>query len=187
MPSAASSLRLAARRCQQCRVSRPAAAPASLIRTFASSASRFEGEPTKESKEVSAQSAAAVSAPALSPEEAAAAKLEETIAALRAGTLAEQSAKVISSRMSQSVRRRRPIEMPVKYQTQGFMNMGEAPADSEEDPDFEEDDIPSIAHGQLEQHREYREYARLAAWEMPLLSSMFSYLRITRMGREGWD
>jgi len=54
--------------------------------------------------------------------------------------------------------------------------MGEAPIDSQEDPEFQEDDITSLAHGELEQHREYREYARLAAWEMPLLSSMFSHV-----------
>ena len=52
------------------------------------------------------------------------------------------------------------------------MNMGEAPHDSIEDPEFEEDDISSLAHGQLDQHREYRHYARLMAWEMPLLTSM---------------
>lgn len=53
--------------------------------------------------------------------------------------------------------------------------------EEEEDPElltderdedvFEEDDIMSMAHGKLEEFREYREYARIAAWEMPLLSS----------------
>lgn len=42
-----------------------------------------------------------------------------------------------------------------------------------EDDDFQGDDITSLGHGELEQHREMREYARIAAWEMPLLSSMF--------------
>ena len=36
---------------------------------------------------------------------------------------------------------------------------------------FNEDDITSMAHGKLEEHREHREYARIAIWEMPLLSS----------------
>ncbi|KAK1762407.1 37S ribosomal protein S24, mitochondrial [Phialemonium atrogriseum] len=36
--------------------------------------------------------------------------------------------------------------------------------------DFEEDDILSMGHGKLEEHRELREYARIAIWEMPLLS-----------------
>jgi len=54
----------------------------------------------------------------------------------------------------------------------GALNMGVEPSEyPEEDPEFEEDDITSLAHGQLEQHREYRHYARLAAWEMPLLTS----------------
>lgn len=33
------------------------------------------------------------------------------------------------------------------------------------------DDISTLGHGELERHREMRHYARLAAWEMPLLSS----------------
>ncbi|KAI5922706.1 mitochondrial ribosomal subunit protein-domain-containing protein [Camillea tinctor] len=54
--------------------------------------------------------------------------------------------------------------------------------EEEEDPElitdelnedeFDEDDVPSLAHGKLEEIREYREYARLAAWEMPLLSKL---------------
>ncbi|KAI1081252.1 mitochondrial ribosomal subunit protein-domain-containing protein [Whalleya microplaca] len=54
--------------------------------------------------------------------------------------------------------------------------------DDEEDPDlltndldedeFDEDDILSLAHGKLEEFREYREYSRVAAWEMPLLSKL---------------
>lgn len=59
----------------------------------------------------------------------------------------------------------------------GALNMGVDPSENpEEDPEFEEDDITSLAHGQLEQHREYRHYARLAAWEMPLLTSETSIL-----------
>lgn len=42
---------------------------------------------------------------------------------------------------------------------------------SGEDEEFKGDDISSAGHGELEQHREMREYARIAAWEMPLLSS----------------
>ncbi|KAK0733272.1 mitochondrial ribosomal subunit protein-domain-containing protein [Lasiosphaeria miniovina] len=36
--------------------------------------------------------------------------------------------------------------------------------------DFEEDDMLSMSHGKLEEHREAREYARITVWEMPLLS-----------------
>lgn len=35
----------------------------------------------------------------------------------------------------------------------------------------DEDDISSMAHGKLDEIREHRHYARVAAWEMPLLSS----------------
>lgn len=58
-----------------------------------------------------------------------------------------------------------------------FLNMGETEAielDEDEDPG---EDIPTLAHGELEAHREKRHYARLAAWEMPLLSSKPSILR----------
>ncbi|KAL8732182.1 MAG: hypothetical protein Q9166_002929 [cf. Caloplaca sp. 2 TL-2023] len=55
----------------------------------------------------------------------------------------------------------------------GLMAMGEVDEqDSGEDEDFEGDDITSTAHGELEQHREIREYARIAAWEMPMLSKL---------------
>jgi len=37
--------------------------------------------------------------------------------------------------------------------------------------DFEEDDITSMGHAKLEEHREMRQYARIAVWDMPLLSS----------------
>lgn len=58
----------------------------------------------------------------------------------------------------------------------GFMNMGvkRGAEDFElEDPEFQGDDITSMAHGQLEEHREFRQYARIAAWEMPLLTRKF--------------
>lgn len=48
------------------------------------------------------------------------------------------------------------------------------PTSAIEDPDplVEGDDITPLAHAELDQHREMRQYARLAAWEMPLLSSI---------------
>lgn len=55
----------------------------------------------------------------------------------------------------------------------GFFAMGELEEqDSGEDEEFEGDDITSLGHGELEQHREMRHYARIAAWEMPLLSKL---------------
>lgn len=38
------------------------------------------------------------------------------------------------------------------------------------DEDYFADDITSHGHGELQKHRELREYARLIAWELPLLS-----------------
>lgn len=37
---------------------------------------------------------------------------------------------------------------------------------------YEEDDISSLGHAELDQHRELREMVRIAAWEMPLLSTL---------------
>ncbi|KAH8701922.1 mitochondrial ribosomal subunit protein-domain-containing protein [Talaromyces proteolyticus] len=37
---------------------------------------------------------------------------------------------------------------------------------------FHDDEITSMAHAELELHREVREYARIAAWDMPLLSKL---------------
>lgn len=42
------------------------------------------------------------------------------------------------------------------------------------DDTFNDDEITSMAHAEMELHREVREYARIAAWDMPLLSSMLS-------------
>lgn len=39
------------------------------------------------------------------------------------------------------------------------------------DQKYLEDNVTPLGHDELEQQREYREYARLAAWELPLLSS----------------
>jgi small subunit ribosomal protein S35 len=50
----------------------------------------------------------------------------------------------------------------------GFWAEGEASMGPDED--YHGDDITSHGHGQLQQHRELREYARLIAWELPLLS-----------------
>ena len=72
---------------------------------------------------------------------------------------------------------KRRLESPPSFTEKikpGLMAMGEVdPQDVGEDEEFEGDDISSLAHGELEQHREMREYARIAAWEMPLLTSTF--------------
>ncbi|KAK3073765.1 37S ribosomal protein S24, mitochondrial [Teratosphaeriaceae sp. CCFEE 6253] len=40
------------------------------------------------------------------------------------------------------------------------------------DPEFEQDDLSSLALSELDQHRELRDMIRSAAWEMPLLASL---------------
>lgn len=55
----------------------------------------------------------------------------------------------------------------------GLLAMGDVDElDQAEDDVWANDDMTSLAHGELEQHRELRDYARIAAWEMPLLSSV---------------
>lgn len=39
------------------------------------------------------------------------------------------------------------------------------------DEEINDDEITSMAHAEMELHREMREYARIAAWDMPLLNS----------------
>lgn len=64
------------------------------------------------------------------------------------------------------------IEKDDKNQrTNGFWAEGEESMGPDED--YYGDDITSHGHGQLAQHRELREYARLIAWELPLLNRMF--------------
>jgi hypothetical protein len=53
----------------------------------------------------------------------------------------------------------------------GFFNYGEEGQGVGEDEEFQGDDLSAAGHAEVEQHRELREYARLAAWELPLLHS----------------
>lgn len=41
-----------------------------------------------------------------------------------------------------------------------------------QEPAYETDDLSSLAHGELQVHREIRQLLRTAAWEMPLLSEL---------------
>jgi small subunit ribosomal protein S35 len=68
----------------------------------------------------------------------------------------------------------RPMNLNVPRNLKGYWAEGEEDDEDTQAEDMDEwhdDDISSYAHGDLEQHREAREYARLAAWELPLLSS----------------
>lgn len=56
----------------------------------------------------------------------------------------------------------------------GFFALEEERDDPGEDPEFENDDITSLAHGELEQHRELRAFYRAITWDMPLLHSTYT-------------
>jgi small subunit ribosomal protein S35 len=169
MSVAASSLRLAARRCQCAFARRQTPLQASLARSFTSSVSRRE-DPTP--PEIEERNPLWIKKETIPPtaEELEQMALEETIEDIRHGDLEGTTARIINSHMTEAQRRRRPATVPYKKQKDGLLNMNEK--DSMEDPEFEEDDITALAHADLEQHREYRKYARLMAWEMPLLTRM---------------
>ena len=60
---------------------------------------------------------------------------------------------------------------PVKTVFWSLWEEEEDKQDIGEGGEYQCDDITTLAHGELDEHREIREYARIAAWEMPLLSS----------------
>lgn len=79
----------------------------------------------------------------------------------------------VSQALAESAQQFEPAEIKIPRIKVGLMAMGEdEEQESGEDDEFEGDDITSLAHAELEQHREMREYARIAAWEMPMLSSV---------------
>lgn len=62
----------------------------------------------------------------------------------------------------------------IRPKTKGFWaeDDGDEMAQVEDgDEDIQDNEITSMAHAELEMHREMREYARIAAWDMPMLSS----------------
>ncbi|EAS35196.1 37S ribosomal protein Rsm24 [Coccidioides immitis RS] len=70
-------------------------------------------------------------------------------------------------------------QMPLHFETPktkiGFWGEDEEDEWSrteDDDDDFKDDAITSMAHAELEQHRELREYARIIAWDMPSLSAL---------------
>ncbi|KAI9893916.1 MAG: 37S ribosomal protein S24, mitochondrial [Vezdaea aestivalis] len=70
----------------------------------------------------------------------------------------------------------------------GLINMGESALqdDGEDDDELAEgDDITTLGHLELEAHRDFRKYARVIAWEMPLLFSKFALFPYTYKGLIG--
>ncbi|KAI9693387.1 MAG: 37S ribosomal protein S24, mitochondrial [Bogoriella megaspora] len=54
----------------------------------------------------------------------------------------------------------------------GFWSMGEESDELGPDEEFDGEDLTAVGHTELDAHRELREFARIAAWEMPLLSKL---------------
>lgn len=62
----------------------------------------------------------------------------------------------------------------VRVKSQGFWaedESDELALVEDGDEEINDDEITSMAHAEMELHREMREYARIAAWDMPMLSS----------------
>lgn len=114
------------------------------------------------------------------------AKLEESsdpvvqeIIALEKGIQKEPSERAREHAIMERIAPPRPQRMPSRTMRpkQTFMNIGDPdPWEYEDTLQDDDDDINALAHGELEQHREIRHYARLAAWELPMLSSRSSYI-----------
>lgn len=68
----------------------------------------------------------------------------------------------------------RPLRQMVKPMKDAFWDDEEPDPDlitNDDNDEFDENDMTDIAHAKLEEHREQREYARIAIWDMPLLAS----------------
>lgn len=91
----------------------------------------------------------------------------------------------VSYELQDAAREDPRVELKFPKIKPGFFAAGEDdPQDVGADEEFAGDDMTSIAHGQLEQHREIREYMRIAAWEMPMLSSSSSTSTSTKNREE---
>lgn len=74
-------------------------------------------------------------------------------------------------------------EVPIEFETNVRLKPSEVGFWADDEPDemgqmedaddeYDESMITAVAESELELHREIREYTRIAAWDMPLLSSM---------------
>lgn len=59
-------------------------------------------------------------------------------------------------------------------QAQAMGRKDQGDRESHVEKDWEFDDFSSMAHSELERHREARQYARITAYEMPRLSGMLN-------------
>lgn len=182
MATAAQSLRFAARRCR-CRfaVEAPQSRTVAIRRAFSSSPSRLADDVEAKADTTSKSAAPPVQEATLEAVIKPVERSQELESAF--AQLIKDYGHQVRSSTPPELREALPFREPRLGRTKsGLLNLNPTPADMpEEDPEFEEDDITSLAHGELEQHREFRHYARLAAWEMPLLTSLSATLRFTNM------
>lgn len=170
MASALQPLRLSARRCT-CRegVLRNIAAPGSSRKALSTTSRRW-AEPTSSSSSTTKKGGVDVdeSRKKLAQGEESIAKLLDSIS-----KKAQGMGRILTPSEFASLGHAPPVmeKQKKKRPKDTLLNLGD-PDPWEEDGQLEDghDDITSLGHGELEQHREMRHYARLTAWEMPLLA-----------------
>lgn len=74
----------------------------------------------------------------------------------------------------EGIRRSKPTPITTPPTKPGLFARKAEKNDLGPDAEWRHDDIASVGHAELEQHRELREMYRTAAWEMPLLASMLN-------------
>lgn len=93
---------------------------------------------------------------------------------------AMQEADALTEKMDRDEERNNPLAFPdTKPTNPGFWALDEDDEFGQvedDDDEFKNDDMTSVAHAHLELHREMRHYARIAAWDMPFLSSTFLHI-----------
>jgi small subunit ribosomal protein S35 len=100
------------------------------------------------------------------------AKLDDDLAALNPDTIAQarRSGQLGLPMGDPQMRLQRDQDFEIE-QTRGKMGFwAEGEPELGPDEDYYGDDITSLGHGELELQREIRHYARLIAWELPLLN-----------------
>lgn len=86
---------------------------------------------------------------------------------LRQGPASAQSQMSFDQAVRQTTR-------PIRDRRSFWFDPDDPDHSTEEHDQFDEDDMTEMAHAKLEEVKEMRQYARLAVWELPLLSSTYS-------------
>ncbi|KAK4214642.1 mitochondrial ribosomal subunit protein-domain-containing protein [Rhypophila decipiens] len=184
MASAANSLRICLRTCRQLPTVRPVVRPAFAARPFArrralsSTPARQadENDGAEAPEEVKRYYNPAEVIKDLLREEGLTEQQRETLTQTLTqwGQMPEEDKKRFEDMRREVHASTSQIRYVVKPKKDSFWNEEEKDTDLITDEigedDFEEDDMLSIGHAKLDEHRDAREYARIAVWEMPLLS-----------------